>query len=120
MIRKTALAGEERDALMDPDLPARTTSSLFDAVAAEHRRSVLECLSSSSSEVFSVSELADYVAANRPPVADAEQAAVRLHHVSLPKLDDVGLLEYDPRSRSVRYRGNSRVADLLDYVRKLG
>ena len=32
---------------------------------------------------------------------DDEGAAVRLHHVVLPKLDDVGLLEYDPEAHTV-------------------
>lgn len=32
---------------------------------------------------------------------DGERAAIRLHHVVLPKLDDVGLLEYDPESHTV-------------------
>ena len=34
-------------------------------------------------------------------VSNDEGAAVRLHHVVLPKLDDVGLLEYDPEAHTV-------------------
>lgn len=33
--------------------------------------------------------------------SDDEHAAIRLHHVVLPKLDDIGLLEYDPESHVV-------------------
>ena len=33
--------------------------------------------------------------------ADHERAVIRLHHVTLPKLDDVGLLEYDPEAHTV-------------------
>jgi len=31
--------------------------------------------------------------------------AVSLHHATLPKLADAGLLEYDPRSKTARYSG---------------
>lgn len=35
--------------------------------------------------------------------AAVEQAAAMLHHVHLPKLDDAGVLDYDPASRRVEW-----------------
>ena len=45
---------------------------------------------------------------------DDESAITRLHHVVLPKLDDVGLLTYDLETRTVELAlSGSRVRDFL-------
>lgn len=49
---------------------------------------------------------------------DAERAKQRLHHVVLPKLDDVGLLTYDLESQTIELaRDGSRVCDVLLWAR---
>ncbi len=47
--------------------------------------------------------------------ADSERLATVLHHASLPKLDKAGIVEYDPATRTARYRGE----ELRDPVRRL-
>lgn len=42
-------------------------------------------------------------------------AAVRLHHVTLPKLDGAGLVEYDAAERTVSYRRLDGVEPLLGW-----
>lgn len=42
--------------------------------------------------------------------------AVRLHHVTLPKLDDVGLVDYDADGRTVRYLAGEDTERWLDRI----
>lgn len=65
------------------------------------RRSVLSALV--EREEFDRGRLARYVAddGDAPP-DDPERAEVVLHHNHLPKLDDGGFVDYDPRQGDVR------------------
>lgn len=45
---------------------------------------------------------------------DREQLAIHLHHTSLPKLEDHGVVEHDRGSGTVRYRSNDQVEAVLD------
>lgn len=47
---------------------------------------------------------------------DEDRAAVHLHHIALPKLSDVGVVDYDAQSKTVRYHGHSELEDLLDVM----
>lgn len=39
---------------------------------------------------------------------DETDIAITLHHSTLPKLADTDLLDYDPRSKTARYRGHTK------------
>lgn len=86
------------------DEPARETSpstnEMFDALSAAQRRYVLHYLAGNG--VVTLGELAEWVAER--DAADAERTAIALHHGHLPKLTDVGLVEYDPSTRTVEPR----------------
>ena len=45
--------------------------------------------------------------------AARNRAALQLHHTALPKLSGVGVVDYDARSRTVRYYGHSQLEDVL-------
>lgn len=45
---------------------------------------------------------------------DREQLAIHLSHISLPKLAEQGVVEYDRESGIVRYQPNNRVEAILD------
>lgn len=47
------------------------------------------------------------------PADDRRRVEVALHHHELPKLEQVGVIEYDARSRTVRYRGHPLLEELL-------
>ncbi len=81
------------------------------ALSCEHNRRTLEYFQESPGDVASVDELATYVAdyQNGGGSDSPEQIALRLHHVGLPKLAGAGVLEYDPRSKTVRYRDHPLV-----------
>jgi DNA-binding transcriptional ArsR family regulator len=88
---------------------------LLAALADEDRRRVLDYLEAADGDVAAFSDLVEHLTGD--PRADPEQVAVTLHHTHLPKLESANVVEYDPRSETVRYRGGPAVAEWLALVR---
>lgn len=82
---------------------------LFDVLSSHRRRVVLRYLA--DVELASVEEIANVIAARG--IDDPLDAALALRHGDLPRLQDARLLEYDPRSGTVRYDGDPFVEELL-------
>lgn len=96
--------------------------SLGTLLADRRRRLLWAHLNASSEDVFTLEELAGQLAERErepgvDPVSDdrRQRVAVDLHHRHLPALADVGVLEYDARSRTVRYR-KSTMGDDADVL----
>jgi len=74
-------------------------------LASEHRRAVIDVLADRP-RPMDLEELAVAVS-ERDPGGDhvgrdrAARMAVSLHHVHLPKMDDVGIVDYDPVTKRV-------------------
>ena len=81
--------------------------TLLSALANQQCRLVLSYFRDASEEHASLEDVATVLA--RRDHADETQVAIRLHHVALPKLDDVGLVDYDARTETVRYHDHSRL-----------
>ena len=94
--------------------------AIFSALATETRRHVFQYFQSSSETVAQVEDLVAYTLAQNEIQDDPERIAVKLHHSTLPMLDDAGFLEYDVRSNCVRYRENPRVGEVLNLVTEIG
>lgn len=86
----------------------------FSTLADEHHRHVLRYFLQTDDDVASLEDLVDHVLARADSAGDWERLACRFHHATLPKLDDAGFVEYDPRNNTVRYRPDSVVERLLD------
>jgi hypothetical protein len=95
-------------ATLEAEFRPETVDRILSVLAHRHNRGVLNYFCESSASVVSLDELADYVATGEPGsgVESSEEVAVYLHHAGLPKMADVGILEYDPRSNTVRNRGH--------------
>ena len=94
-------------------------NQLFDVLADERRRRLLCYLHRKDGDVASLVELIDYLVvqeADSVADLDTDDVAISLAHKHLPKLADVGLVEYDARSRTVRYRGGEAMASCLEKV----
>jgi DNA-binding transcriptional ArsR family regulator len=91
---------------------------LFEVLADGHRRHALAYLADTDDGVAAFSELIEHVADDSAGGStDKERVAVGLHHSHLPKLADASLVEYDPRSEVVRYRGGPVVSDWVELAR---
>ena len=100
----------------DSTRPTDVIDDVFRTLASERRRAVLYFFHRSADEVASVEDLVDHVAGRGD---DPENVAVGLHHVTLPKLGDAGVVEYDARSRTVRYREDPLVETMLEVARRI-
>lgn len=92
------------------------TETAFRVVADELSRYTIDRLSATPDGVASRRELADYVGSRSTAVQTRNRVTARLHHVVLPRLEAAGLIEYDPRSATVRYDPEPVVEALLDHV----
>lgn len=95
------------------DRPDDVLTLLADA----HRRSIIAYFRSSGSDDATLTDLAAHVCEQSDE--HVEPVTSRLHHVHLPRLADAGVVEYDPRSETVRYRGTDDVEQLMDCLATL-
>lgn len=108
--------GEDNGEKNNNQVDSNDISRAFDLLDSHRHRYVLEKLSETSDGVASVDDLVDYLLTHDPGTEDKDRAMASLHHQVLPKLDDTGIIDYDRRSETVRYRGDELVEDLLDTI----
>jgi Mn-dependent DtxR family transcriptional regulator len=71
----------------------------------EYCQVVFQYFEQHATETATVTDLAAYISAQHRSDEDETAIAISLHHATLPKLADAGLIEYDPRSNTARYSG---------------
>lgn len=85
-----------------------TESDRYRLLSAKRRRLVLELLSGATAPV-ELEELATAVGTREAEAESTERdgdIAVALHHVHLPMMADLGVIDYDPSSTRIRaWRG---------------
>lgn len=93
----------------DFEYESETIDTHLSVLASTECRYVLYYFQSGSEDVASLWELADFVETNVGSALgrSEDQIVTRLHHHSLPRLEDSGAVEYDPGDGLVRYRGNA-------------
>lgn len=102
------------------DSGTESYDELLRALADPRRRAVVEYFvdgPSSDAELALLAECLCSVETSRPDQATENhrrEIAIGLHHNHLPKLDDLGLLEYDPDRRRASYRDDSEVEALVE------
>lgn len=90
-----------------------TDSELMNLLTSRPRRLLLSGLM--AEEVMTFEEIVEFIVAHDPERRpdDRDRVWAALHHHHLPKLAEVGLLEYDVRSETVQYYGDATVEVLL-------
>lgn len=78
---------------------------IFDALSSEERVNALIYLRGKG-EPVNIQDVSE----------EADTSVARLHHVHLPKLDDLGLVNYDREGRKARYTGGEDVKELLEWA----
>ena len=88
---------------------------VFDLLADDCRRRVCLFLCRCKVEVVTLSDLVEAL----EPDGDEEtreRLKINLHHRHLPKLDEAGIVDYDPRSNTARYWGQPTLEKWAEHV----
>ncbi|NIC00980.1 hypothetical protein [Halobacterium sp. R2-5] len=88
-----------------------TEDELHAALSNRYCRFVLHYFSDASESAASVADLSTAVAHEKD--TDEDKAVVRLHHVALPKLSSIGVVDYDAANKTVSYLGHSHLEGQL-------
>lgn len=88
--------------------PDAGVDAMLDVLGNRHRRRVLSALVGCNGPVA----LTDLAAEAGDGAAAPQHVRTTLHHVHLPKLDDIGLVEYDAVTRTAE--GTARLRSVAD------
>lgn len=99
--------------------PLNASNDPFAVLSNEHCRHVVQYFRQSSVSVTELDSLVEYSARLADDETDRDRHVIALHHVALPKLADAGIVDYDTRNSTVRYRGHPTVERLIDYSTEL-
>lgn len=91
----------------------RDRDAVLSVLSDPHARAVCQYFQSRGTEVVSLDDLVGSVSERGGQ--DVEHLEIHLHHVALPKLADVGVVDYEPGTNTVVYRG-PEVLERLDEV----
>ena len=94
--------------------------AILELLSERERRKLLEYLIEAEGDTATVEGLIDYLvedeATRTGEIPSRARFKTSLYHIHLPKLADAGLLDYDPRSREVRYYGDSQLEEWLEQI----
>ncbi|WP_425499326.1 DUF7344 domain-containing protein [Natronosalvus caseinilyticus] len=107
---------DDESASLQADIAVGDVCSVL---ANEWCRSVLYYFQESTPTVASYEALITHRCKHDDTIDTREQAAIALQHVTLPKLEEAGIIEYDGRSSSVRYRGFPQLETMVRLVAEM-
>ncbi|WP_227380691.1 helix-turn-helix domain-containing protein [Haladaptatus halobius] len=96
--------------------PRRELDTACELLANATRRSVMQYFTAEETAVAELDELIDHIHEKVNDVTGPKQARTPLVHMHLPKLADAGVIEYDERSETIRYRDSDRLETFLEVV----
>ncbi len=107
----------------EPAVSRPSFDDIFKLLSEKRRRYAVHYLSSTPEGVATLSDLVEQVAtwetetsAGDVPEDYRRRVEASLHHTHLPKLDDANIIDYDPRSESVRYWGQPVLEEYAEHV----
>ncbi|MFC4451907.1 DUF7344 domain-containing protein [Halorussus aquaticus] len=109
-------SGEENRGVNIGRVDDCTLNEALDLLRDQQRRYVLKKLRATDEGVAVIDELVEYLLTHDPDADDRDQVALMIHHKTLPRLADAGVIDFDARSDTVRYHGSEVVDDLLAVV----
>lgn len=109
--------GERRVFLRGGSSRRIPVDDVFRLLADRERRVVLRYLRETAAGTGSIDgalEAVTEVEREFDPTYSRERAGITLHHVHLPQLAGVGVVDYDERSGTIRYHEDDRLERALD------
>lgn len=113
---------DSSDSSKESDLEGTPLSleAMLDILANRQRWYFFQCLKESSENTISFEEGYEYVLAQiakstgeRP---SPDEIQIGLHHRHIPLLEDSGVVQYDFRSKTIRYHQNNRLEELFERI----
>ncbi|WP_222913354.1 hypothetical protein [Natrinema sp. SYSU A 869] len=98
-------------------LHPKKKDELLTILANHHRRIILNYFQNLSDNVASIQDLAEEII--EQDNGGKKQVTLQLLHSTLPRLADVGAIEYDQRSNTVRYQGHSKLEMMMGSIANL-
>ncbi len=96
--------------------PENRVSEIFDALSSGTRRHTLDYLRDWEQSIHRA-DIARQIEDRLKE--DVEEINVRLGHVHLPMLDDIGAVDYDRDMEDARYQGDDLIEEALDIALQL-
>lgn len=94
-----------------------SVDAMLNLLAHAYRRGLLQYFVDSTNDISTLDEVTTRLVARERKRTDdrptRDRVETELVHVHLPKLSSAGILEYDSRSREIRYRRHDRLESLL-------
>lgn len=96
-----------------------STEHVVGLLRHEQRRAIITYFDQETTDRASFDDLVEYIVSSdsKKGTTSAEhhkRVTIGLLHNHLPRLADAGVLEYDQRSETIRYWGDSRLETLLE------
>jgi hypothetical protein len=101
-----------------------STEQVMSLLQHEHRRAIVAYFAQASTESVSFDDLIDYLVtldSKRNGVESTkrrQRMTIDLLHNHLPRLADADVLEYDQRSKTIRYCDSDRLKTLVEFTRR--
>jgi len=100
------------------DTVALSRAEQLDLLASKRRQTLLELLETSGDDVHTLESLATAITQTEQGVElgarPARRVCLFLRHVHLPKLDAVGIVDYDSQRDLVEYTASGELSGLLE------
>ena len=98
---------------------ANELTEIFETLANARRRRVVYFLAENEDAAVSIEQVAEYVcrvepARDAPESRRREEITADLHHTHLPRLAGAGMIDYDRRTKAVRYVGRPSFDEWVD------
>lgn len=98
------------------ELTPDTVDDVFAVLSNEEYRHVIQYFRQTSQSVADIESLVEFSVQHAAGDVERDNRALTLHHVVLPKLAEAGVLDYDTRHNTVRYRGWPIAEQLVSFI----
>ncbi|NUB93787.1 hypothetical protein HT576_22705 [Haloterrigena sp. SYSU A121-1] len=100
-----------------------STDAMLELLTHPYRRATLQYFIDASDEAATIDEvttyLVDHESQQSGDQSDRGRLEIAITHIHLPMLSEKGIIEYDARSREIRYRRHEGLEALLGCLRAL-
>ncbi|WP_339106195.1 hypothetical protein [Haloterrigena salinisoli] len=100
-----------------------STDAMLELLKHPYRRATLQYFIDASDETATIGEVTTYLIDHENQQSgdqsDRDRIEIEIIHIHLPMLSEKGIVEYDVRSREIRYRRHDGLEALLRCLRAL-